>query len=118
MYLTARFNAVRALVGQREPLILEVMFRNDESESALASVFVKIPFSLGFDKAGLEREIRRRLGYVKPADEKVVPIPIYVRSTTKEGMYPILVKAQLHFDSYDKVKKEITYDTTLRVVKP
>lgn len=118
MYLTARFNTLRALIGQKEPLIFEVVLKNSESNSVLASIIVKVPFALGFDRAGLMRESRRRLGYVKSGDTKTIPILLYLKSTTKEGSYPLEVRAQIHAgDQYDKVKEELTYHTSLRVIQ-
>lgn len=119
MYVTARFNTLRAVVGQKEPVILEVVFKNTEPNSVLASISVKVPFALGFDRAGLMRECRKRIGYVKSGDEKTIPLPLYVKSTSGEGSYPIQVTAQVHDnDKYDKVRAEYGYDTSLRIIKP
>lgn len=117
MHASAAFNAVRAVVGQKEPIVLNITLRNNEETALLTSVIVKIPFALGFDKAGLMRETRRRLGLIKVGGDKTVPIPIYVRSTTKEGTYPVEIKAITHLEHYDKNDKEYAYSTTLRVIK-
>ena len=87
--LSTRFNVIRALVGQKEPVILEAVVRNDGGETVLASVLVKLPFDLGFDRTGLMREDRRRVGYIGAGATKVVPFRIYPKSTAAAGTYPI-----------------------------
>ena len=116
VFLNSYFDTIRAVEGQREPVILEIVVRNDEQESILASVLIKIPFALGFDRAGLMRDTRRRIGYIKAGEEKTIPIPLYCKTNTKEGVYPVEIRAQIHPDKYDKVLKEILYKTELRVI--
>jgi hypothetical protein len=116
VFLASYFNTIRAIAGQKEPVILEIVIRNDEPDSKLVSLLVKIPFSLGFDSTGLMRETRRRLGYLKAGDEKRVPLPIYCKPNIKEGSYPIEVRLQIHPDKYDRVLKEFQHKTELRVI--
>jgi uncharacterized membrane protein len=114
--LGSYFDTIRAVAGQREPIILEIELRNDEQESKLVSLLIKVPFSLGFDSVGLMRETRRRIGYLKAGEEKKVPLPIYCKTNIKEGVYPIGIRAQIHPDKYDKVLKEISHKAELRVI--
>jgi len=117
VFLTSYFDTIRAVAGQRDPVILEIVIRNTEEEAKLFSFIVRVPFSLGFDNVGLMRETRRRLGYVKAGNEKVVPIPIYCKKNIKEGLHPIEITAYTHPDKYDKVLESATHKTQLRVIK-
>ncbi|MFH0986744.1 MAG: hypothetical protein V1911_01705 [Candidatus Micrarchaeota archaeon] len=110
------FSPIRMVAGQRDPSILNVTVKNKSKDSVIATVIAKIPFSLGFDRIGLEREARRRIGFVKPESEKVVPIPIHLKVSAGEGVYPIDVRVQLHKDRYDKVEKELRTTAELRVI--
>jgi len=114
--LNSYFDTIRAVAGQREPLILEIEVRNDGTEAKLISLLVKIPFDLGFDSIGLMRETRRRIGYIKAGEEKKVPLPIYCKPNIKEGAYPIQIKAIVHPDKYDKTSEEIVHKAQLRVI--
>ena len=118
--LSLQFNQIRAVEGQKEPVILHIAVRNpsEAQKSELATVMIKIPFSLGFDKAGLMRETKRRIGFVKPGEEKSIPIPIYCKPSTREGIYPIEVIAWTHDENYSKTVSEEKQKADLRVIKP
>jgi uncharacterized membrane protein len=116
VFLASYFNTIRAVAGQREPVVLEIVLRNTEEESKLMSVMIKIPFDLGFDSTGLMRETRRRLGYVGAGEEKKIPIALYCKRNIKEGVYPIEVTAYIHPDKYDKSVKSFPHKTQLRVI--
>ena len=118
VFLASYFNTIRAVAGQKEPVILEIVLRNTEQESKLMSVTVKIPFDLGFDSVGLMRETRRRLGYVGAGEEKKIPIALYCKRNIKEGTYPIDVTAYIHPDKYDKTIVSVPHKTQLRVITP
>jgi hypothetical protein len=116
VFLASYFNTIRAVAGQREPVVLEIVVRNTEQDSKLMSVAVKIPFDLGFDSVGLMRETRRRLGYVGAGEEKKIPIALYCKRNIKEGVYPIAVTAYIHPDKYDKTMASFPHKTQLRVI--
>lgn len=116
-YVTTSFNPIRAVVGQKIPVMLEIRIRNDYPDSKLASLLVKTPFSLGFDSVGLFRETRRRVGYIKPGIEKIVPIQLFPKVNIKEGSYNVDVKVYSHGDRYDKTDKEFPVNTSLRVIE-
>jgi len=107
---------MRVVAGQKEPIIFEIKIKNKSDESKLASLVVKAPFSLGFDKVGLFRETRRRIGYIKGGVEKVIPIQLFPKLNIKEGEYKIDVKVMSHADRYDKLEDTYEHSTMLRVI--
>lgn len=118
VFLASYFNTIRAVAGQKEPVILEIVLRNTEQESKLMSVLVKIPFDLGFDSVGLMRQTSRRLGYVGAGEEKKIPLTIYCKRNIKEGQYPIEIHALIHPDKYDRTAQDTVHKTQLRVITP
>lgn len=100
-----------------ESVILNVYLKNEYETSKMATVSVKIPYSLGFDKIGLERERRKRVGLIKPLSEKVIPIQIFGKHSTAEGEYPVSIKVYMHNERYDKIENTFSLETKLRVVK-
>ncbi len=114
--ISTRFNPIRMIAGQREPVILDVVVRNKTEKIQLVSVLVKVPFSLGFDKVGLMRESRKRVGYVSPGNEKVVPFQIYCKPNIKEGNHPIDIAVSTHSERYDITEREYGNVTELRVI--
>lgn len=115
-YISSGFNPMRVVTGQKEPVILEIKIKNRSDESKLASLVVKAPFSLGFDRVGLFRETRRRIGYIKGGMEKIVPIQIFPKPNIQEGEYKINIKVMSHADRYDKLEDMYEHSTTLRVI--
>lgn len=115
--ITTSFSPIRMIAGQKEPVILNVYVKNNSETSKMATVFVKIPYSLGFDKIGLERDLRRRIANIKSGAEKTVPILIYGKSTISEGEYPVSIKVYMHSERYDKSENDYSLETKLRVVK-
>ena len=83
----------------------------------MATVSMKIPFSLGFNRTGLTRDSRRRVANIKPGAEKVIPIPLYGKKTIAEGEYPVTIKVYMHSDRYDKSESDYSLETKLRVIK-
>ena len=114
--ITTSFSPIRLVAGNTEPVFLNVTVKNETEISRTATVFIKIPYSLGFDKIGLNRDARHRIAAIKPGAEKVIPIRIYGKTTIKPGEYPIGIKVQMHSDRYDKVEGEVSAETTLRVI--
>jgi uncharacterized membrane protein len=111
-----QFTPIRALEGQKEPVVLDVYINNKGEDTKLISVVVKAPFSLGFDKTGLMRESRKRVGYIKPNTEKVVPFQIYCKPMVKAGEYPVEVSVFTHPDRWDQTDREYRANTSLRVI--
>lgn len=114
--VSTRLNPIRMIAGQREPVILDVVVRNRTEKMQLVSVLVKVPFSLGFDKVGLMRESRKRVGYVGAGNEKAVPFQIYCKPNIKEGNHPIYITVATHSDRYDVTEREYDNSTELRVI--
>jgi len=114
--ISSSLSPMRLIEKQETPVVITVYLKNETDKSKLVSLLVKIPFSLGFNKIGLEREARRRIGFVKAGEEKVVPIMIYPKSTIIEGIYPINTRVKIHEERYDKIEKEFELKTELRVV--
>jgi uncharacterized membrane protein len=115
-HVTASFSPIRIIVGNNDSVLMNVYIKNKDADSKVASLIVKIPFSLGFDRSGLSRETRRRIGYVKPDSEKTVPIMLYPKSTIQEGEHKIEVRVFEHKDRYDRFDKEYVFNTALRVI--
>ena len=114
--ISSNLSPLRLIEGQKTPAIITIYVKNESEETKMVSLLLKIPFSLGFDKMGLEREKRRRIGTIKPGTEKAIPIMIYPKSTIKEGVYKINTRVKIHEDRYDKTEKEFNLETDLRVV--
>jgi hypothetical protein len=110
------FSPIRAVAGQKNPVLLELRVKNGFPETKLVSVFVKIPFSLGFDRVGLFRDTRRQIGDLAAGDEKVIPINIYPKTNIIPGDYKVMVKVFSHKDRYDKIDQEFPLTTILRVI--
>ncbi|MEM0372761.1 MAG: hypothetical protein QXO69_02925 [archaeon] len=115
--VSTSFSPIRMVAGSTEPVFLNVCVKNAGENTVAATVFVKVPYSLGFDRIGLDRDTRRRIAAIKPGAEKVIPIMIYGKTTIKPGNYPIGIKVQMHSDRYDKADGESMYETFLRVVE-
>ena len=114
--IKTRFTPLRMLVGQKEPVIMEVLIKHDEEQSQLANISVKTPSVLCFDRDGLVREHRKRTGPIKPGVEKVIPIMIYCKHNVEEGVYDINVRASIHPERYDKVVASDSTTAKLRVI--
>lgn len=114
--ISSSFSPIRVVAGQKDPVILNIKIKNQYLGSKLASVLIKAPFSLGFDKVGLYRETRRRVGHIKEGSEKVIPIQVFPKTNIQEGTYNVDVKVYAHPDRYDKVEKEYIHSTSLRVI--
>ena len=114
--ISSGLSPIRLIEKQETPVVITICLKNETDKSKLVSLIVKIPFSLGFNKIGLERETRRRIGFIKAGEEKTVPIMIYPKSTIIEGIYPIDARIKIHEERYDKVEKEYNLRTELRVI--
>jgi hypothetical protein len=114
--ITTNFAPIRIIAGQKDPVILNIYIKNLAESSKMATVFIKTPTALGFDRMGLAREVRRRVPVIKENTEKTIPIVLYPRSTIKEGEYPVNIKVLMHNDRFDKTEFEYTMETKLRVV--
>lgn len=110
------YTPLRMIAGQKEPVILEIGVRNDENETKLVSVLVYVPFSLGFDLVGLDREARHRLGNINPGEEKTVALRVFGKHNISEGSYNIRVTVQTHPGRFDKVEKTYAANAPLRVI--
>ena len=63
--ITTNFSPIRMIAGKTEPVILNIYIKNNTETSKMATVFMKIPYSLGFDKIGLNRDSRKRVDNIK-----------------------------------------------------
>ena len=115
--ITSSLSPLRLIEGRETPAVLTINIKNNFDESKIVSLIVKVPFSLGFNRIGLERETRRRIGFLKPGAEKSIPIMIYPKKTIKEGIYKIETKILIHKENYTKVEKGYLLETEVRVVK-
>lgn len=114
---SCNLSPLRLIEGRETPAVLTINIKNNFEDSKIVSLIVKVPFSLGFNKIGLEREARRRIGFLKPGAAKSIPIMIYPKKTIKQGIYKIETKILIHKDNYTKVEKEYLLETEIRVVK-
>ena len=114
--ISSSLSPMRLIEKQETPMVMTLNIKNNFEDSKVVSLIVKIPFSLGFNKMGLERETRRRIGFIKSGEEKNISIMIYPKSTIIEGIYPVDTRIKIHEERYDKVEKEYNLRTELRVV--
>ncbi|RLG22014.1 hypothetical protein DRN74_01215 [Candidatus Micrarchaeota archaeon] len=115
--LKLRLKPIRIIIKQRQPAILDICIKNAGELSALVSLKAKLSQQLSFDRGGLIREERRRIGYIKPGMEKHVPLNVFARPTAEEGFGEIMVAAFEHEDDrYDKVKETVSAKTELRLL--
>ncbi len=112
-----RLTPIRMIIGQKEPVNLEVMLRNTGDGEVMTSVIVTTPPGLGLDRSCIAREKRQRLDYIKPGEEKTVNFKVFPKFNVKEGDYEILVNALTHPDRYDKISSKRTHKTVLRVLE-
>jgi hypothetical protein len=115
--ITTSFSPIRMIAGQKDAVMLHVFIKNLAENSKMASVYLKIPYSLGFDKVGLVRDTRKRIGTIKAGTEKDIIIPIYGKPTIVEGEYPISIKVEMHGERFDKKEQEYSAETKLRVIR-
>ena len=114
--ITTSFSPIRMIAGQKDPVMLHVFIKNLAENSKMASIYLKIPYSLGFDKVGLVRDTRKRIGVIQAGTEKDIIIPIYGKPTITEGEYPISLKIDMHSERFDKKEQEYSSETKLRVI--
>ena len=117
MIIKTRFTPIRMIVGQKDPVTLDVILKNNGTEEVLSTIIVKLPNGLGFDLSGITREKRERIDYIKPAEEKSISFRIYPRHNTEEGQYPVTVNILTHPDRYDKTTSEKQQEAILRVLR-
>lgn len=111
--LSTSFSKEKLLSGSTTPNFLNIKLTNVYQRSLSATVKVKVPFALGFDKRGLERENRRRI-ILKPDQEKTIPFQLFAKPN-KKGDYEILVKVLIHLERYDRTDKTIEAKATIQV---
>jgi len=117
MIIKTRFTPIRMIVGQKDPVTLDVVLKNNSTEEVLSTVIVKLPSGLGFDLSGITREKRQRIDYVKPNEDKTVSFRIYPRHNVEEGQYPVTVSILTHPGRYDKTDSTKQQEAILRVLK-
>ena len=116
--VSLRLNPIRMILGQKQPVMLDLIIKNESPESKLVSARVKLPDMLGFDGSCLIKEERRRLGFIKSGTEKVITFKLSAKSIISEGEYPIYADAYEHPpDRYDKIDNKYDKKTELRVIK-
>jgi len=119
LQLKAEFDRLRAVKGQKDPVGLNVRIKNIGEKPATATLLIKTPFSLGFDKIGLEREKRVRASEIKPDEEKSFSTHLYLKTSVKEGYIPMQIKLLEHPEGrFDKIDKEQMLELRLRVITP
>ena len=110
------FTPLRMLLWQPNPVHLDVEVLNKTKEAKNYSITVKLPMALGFDKAGLVKEHRIRIGKVEPFKAKDASFDIYCKFNTRPGSYDIDVVVREHEpDRFDKTLSKETTTATLRV---
>ena len=115
--VSSRFNALRMVAGQKDPMLLEATVSNPGKDPAFVSVSVRLPFMLGFDQMGLMREKQERVGIVGSGSEKTVTFRIYCKPLINDGNYDVAVNANIHpMDRFDRTTDTVTHHTNLRVI--
>ncbi len=112
-----RFTPIRIIIGQKEPVNLDVIVKNPGDEEVLSTVIVRVPPGLGLDPSCISREKRQRLDYVPAEGEKTASFRIYPKFNVTPGEYTVSVTLLTHPGRYDKVSMEKEYRTILRVLE-
>ena len=116
--LKLRLSPIRMVMGQKHPLIVDAIIKNNSNISILSTIRVVLPPMFGFDSSGLVRDNRKRIGFIKAGMEKTIPFRIIPKPMIKEGEYTIRAEVIEHeTDRYDKVKSIEHASTELRVIK-
>ena len=108
-------NPFRLKLGRNEPVQLKVIIRNMSNEDALMSYDLVVSRNLSLDKGGFKTSVNNRIGNMEPGQTTQAYFDVYPKTMTKEGTYPLLIKATEHYNNYNFVKKEFRKHLDIQV---
>lgn len=109
------FHPFRMKLGKKEPVQLKVDIRNMNDDDVLMSYDVIVSRSLSLDKGGFKTTMNTRVGNMEPGKRVEAYFDVYPKSMTRQGAYPILIKATEHYNNYNFVQKEYKKQLELQV---
>lgn len=108
-------NPFRLKLNRKQPVQLKISIRNMSNEDALMSYEVVVSRNLSLDKGGFKTSVNNRVGNVEPGQTTEAYFDIYPKAVTKEGTYPLMIKATEHYNNYNFVQKEYKKHLDLQV---
>ena len=99
-------NPFRLKLNRKQPVQLKIIIRNMSNEDALMSYDVVVSRNLSLDKSGFKTSVSNRAGNMEPGQTIEAYFDVYPKTMTKEGTYPLLIKATEHYNNYNFVQKE------------
>jgi len=109
------FNPFRLKLGRKEPIQLKVEIRNMNDEDVMLSYDVAVSRSLSLDKGGFKTSVGKREGKIEPGQRVMAYFDIYPKAMTREGTYPLIIRATEHYKSYDLIEKEYKKKLEIKV---
>ena len=105
----------RVKLSDKKPVQLKVNIRNMNDEDVLLSYDVLTSKALSIDKGGFKTSLTTKVGKMEPGERTEAYFEIYPKTMTREGTYPILIRATEHYDSYTLVEKEYKKKIEIKV---
>ena len=105
----------RLKLARRGPVQLKVSIRNLSNEDALMSYDIVVSRSLSLDKSGFKTSVNNRVGNMEPGQTMEAYFDVYPKGMTREGNYPVLIKATEHYNNYNFVQKEYKKNLDIQV---
>lgn len=96
----------RLNLKDKAPVELKIELKNRSDEDKMVSVVLDLPKALSLDKSGISSDSEKRLGMLKPKEEKVLYYQIYPKNKTGIGRYTGELKLNEHYRNYNYVIKE------------
>ncbi len=81
----------------------------------LMSYEVLVSRSLSMDKGGFKTSEAKRFGKMEPGQTEEKYLDIYPKGMTREGNYPVVIRAMEHYQNYNFVEKEYKKKLDIRV---
>ncbi|MFH1391552.1 MAG: hypothetical protein ABIH20_04540 [Candidatus Diapherotrites archaeon] len=113
--IDASFTPFRLNLRRKEPVTLKLNIRNMNDEDVLMSYEVLVSRSLSMDKGGFKTSEAKRFGKMEPGQIEEKYFDIYPKSMTRDGTYPIVIKAMEHYNTYNFVEKEYKKKLEIKV---
>lgn len=108
-------NPFRLKLNRKQPVQLKVTIRNLSNEDALMSYDIVVSRNLSLDKSGFKTSVNNRVGTMEPGQTEEAYFDVYPKAMTREGSYPLLIKATEHYNNYNFVQKEYKKHLDLQV---
>lgn len=117
--LQIRFSPIRLQSKKENQINMIVKVKNETHEAKLLSLVASFDKNvpLGFEPSIIAKTIEKRIGELKPGEEKEFTIPIYATLNTKAGEYEISLSLNVHYLKYESLLAEgIKRKLKIRVV--